>query len=96
MEAFHLILQVRTEMMSPKRACCEYRNVPVERNSFTSPVNDRLLVNSPKPKLPPYLFLQSAFASPNRPNSGGWSETCAETGIKVIFRTVRQRVKIRG
>lgn len=42
--------------MSPKRVCGEYRNVPVERNPFTSPVNDRLLVNSPKPKLPPYLF----------------------------------------
>ncbi|KAI3939957.1 hypothetical protein MKW98_029733 [Papaver atlanticum] len=40
--------------------------------------------------------LQSAFARPNRPNSGGWGETCAETGIKVIFRTVRQRVKICG
>ncbi|RZC59567.1 hypothetical protein C5167_006865 [Papaver somniferum] len=83
------------EMMSPKRVCGEYRNVLGERNSFTSPVKDRLLVNSLKSKLPPSPFLQSAFASPNRPNPGGGGETCAETGINVFFSKILKLAAVR-
>lgn len=73
---------------SPKRLCTEYRNVLVERNSFTSPVKDRLLhLSNLKSKLlPPPL--QSAFASPTKPNPGGGGETCAETGISVFFSKI--------
>lgn len=49
------------DMQSPKRVCNEYRNVLVERNSFPSPLKDRLLpFSSPRSKLPPPL--QSAFS----------------------------------
>lgn len=50
------------DLRSPKRVCTEYRSVLVERNSFTSPVKDRLLgINNLKSKiLSPAL--QSAFA----------------------------------
>lgn len=49
---------------SPKRPCTEYRSVLAERNSFASPVKDRLLAFSNlKSKLPPPL--QSAFARYN-------------------------------
>ncbi|KAI9111281.1 hypothetical protein K1719_017693 [Acacia pycnantha] len=58
------------DVRSPKRLCTEYRSVLAERNSFTSPVKDRLLpFSNLKSKLPPPL--QSAFASPTRPNPGG-------------------------
>ncbi|KAF5934855.1 hypothetical protein HYC85_025984 [Camellia sinensis] len=76
------------DIQSPKRLCTEYRSVLVERNSFTSPVKDRLLTfNTPKSKLPPPA-LQSAFASPTRPNPGAGGETCAETAINVFFSKV--------
>lgn len=72
---------------SPKRVCTEYRSVLIERNSFTSPVKDRLLgFNSLKSKLPPPI--QSAFASPARPNPAGGGETCAEAGIHVFFSKI--------
>lgn len=76
------------DMRSPKRLCTENRNVLVERNSFTSPVKDRLLhLSNLKSKLlPPPL--QSAFASPTKPNPGGGGETCAETGISVFFSKI--------
>ncbi|XP_057453588.1 retinoblastoma-related protein 1 [Lotus japonicus] len=71
---------------SPKRLCTEHRNVLVERNSFASPVKDRLLpFSNLKSKLPPPPPLQSAFASPTKPNPGGGGETCAETGINIFF-----------
>ncbi|KAF5940527.1 hypothetical protein HYC85_021694 [Camellia sinensis] len=48
-------------------------------------VKDRLLAfNTPKSKLPPPA-LQSAFASPTRPNHGAGGDTCAETAINVFF-----------
>lgn len=59
--------------------------IPIERNSFDSPVNGRLLVNGPKLKLPPYPFLRSAFASPNRPNSGGGGEHLQRQGSMLSF-----------
>lgn len=46
------------DVRSPKRLCTDYRSVLVERNSFTSPVKDRLLAFSNLKKAP----LQSAFA----------------------------------
>lgn len=50
------------DLRSPKRPCTEYRGVLLERNSFTSPVKDRLLaLSNLKSKLPPPP-LQSAFA----------------------------------
>ncbi|GMP84249.1 hypothetical protein CsSME_00037844 [Camellia sinensis var. sinensis] len=74
--------------ISPKRLCTEYRSVLVERNSFTSSVKDCLLAfNTPKSKLPPPA-LQSAFASPTRPNHGAGGETCAETAINVFFSKI--------
>ncbi|XP_043724605.1 retinoblastoma-related protein isoform X1 [Telopea speciosissima] len=82
------------DIRSPKRACSDYRNVLVERNSFTSPVKERLLAfNSLKSKLPPPL--QSAFASPTRPNPGGGEETCAETGINVFFSKIVKLAAVR-
>ncbi|XP_010250475.1 PREDICTED: retinoblastoma-related protein-like [Nelumbo nucifera] len=82
------------DIRSPKRSCGERRNVLVECNSFTSPVKDRLLaLNSLKPKLPPPL--QSAFASPTRPNPGGGGETCAETGINVFFSKIVKLAAVR-
>ncbi|KAL5570586.1 hypothetical protein UlMin_027161 [Ulmus minor] len=81
------------DMRSPKRQCTDYRSVLVERNSFTSPVKDRFLaLNNLKPKLPP---LQSAFASPTRPNPGGGGETCAETGINVFFGKIIKLAAVR-
>ncbi|KAE9592790.1 hypothetical protein Lal_00029063 [Lupinus albus] len=76
------------DIRSPKRLCTEYRNVLVDRNSFTSPVKDRsLLFSNLKSKLPPPP-LQSAFASPTKPNPGGGGETCAETGINIFFSKI--------
>ena len=50
------------DIKSPKRQCTDYHSVLVERNSFTSPVKDRLLASgNVKSKLPPPP-LQSAFA----------------------------------
>lgn len=76
---------------SPKRPCADLRSVLVERNSFTSPVKDRLLALSNKAKAP----LQSAFASPTRPNPGGGGETCAETGINIFFGKINKLAAVR-
>ncbi|CAA6659647.1 unnamed protein product [Spirodela intermedia] len=84
---------LNSEMRSPKRPCTEYRSVLVERNSFTSPVKDRLLTfNSLKSRLP---LLQSAFASPTRPNPAAGGETCAETGINIFFNKITKLAAIR-
>ncbi|KAL0421649.1 UNVERIFIED_CONTAM: Retinoblastoma-related protein [Sesamum latifolium] len=83
------------DIRSPKRVCMEYRSVLVERNPFTSPVKDRLLgLNNLKPKLPPPI-LQSAFASPTRPNPGGGGETCAETAVNVFFSKIIKLAAVR-
>ncbi|TYI83628.1 hypothetical protein E1A91_D05G306600v1 [Gossypium mustelinum] len=74
------------DVRSPKRLCTDYRSVLVERNSFTSPVKDRLLAFSNLRKAP----LQSVFASPTRPNPVGGGETCAETGINIFFSKLSQ------
>ncbi|XP_054811120.1 retinoblastoma-related protein [Prosopis cineraria] len=82
------------DIRSPKRLCTEYRSVLAERNSFTSPVKDRLLpFSNLKSKLPPPL--QSAFASPTRPNPGGGGETCAETGINIFFGKIVKLAAVR-
>ncbi|KAK6920509.1 Retinoblastoma-associated protein, A-box [Dillenia turbinata] len=83
------------DIRSPKRLCTELRSVLVERNSFTSPVKDRLLgLSTPKSKsLPPPL--QSVFASPMRPNPGGGGETCAETGINIFFSKIVKLAAVR-
>ncbi|KAL3655900.1 Retinoblastoma-related protein 1 [Castilleja foliolosa] len=83
------------DIRSPKRVCNEYRSVLVERNSFTSPVKDRLLAMSNlKSKLPPPV-LQSAFASPTRPIPGGGGETCAETAVNVFFSKIAKLAAVR-
>lgn len=74
---------------SPKRLCTENRNVLGERNPLT-PVKERLF-SPPKSKL---HFLQSAFASPARPNPAGGG-TCADTEINVFFRKILKLVAIR-
>ncbi|XVF00180.1 hypothetical protein REPUB_Repub03eG0262900 [Reevesia pubescens] len=85
------ILGQNGDVRSPKRPCIEYRSVLVERNSFTSPVKDRLLAFSNLKKAP----LQSAFASPTRPNPGGGGETCAETGINIFFSKINKLAAVR-
>ncbi|KAF8390765.1 hypothetical protein HHK36_025292 [Tetracentron sinense] len=83
------------DVRSPRRVCNDYRSVLVDRNSFASPVKDRLLgFNSLKSKLPPPP-LQSAFASPTRPNPGGGGETCAETGINIFFSKIVKLAAVR-
>nr|DAD30372.1 TPA_asm: hypothetical protein HUJ06_009223 [Nelumbo nucifera] len=83
------------DIRSPKKLCNDYRSVLVERNTFTSPVKDRLMgFNSLKSKLPPPP-LQSAFASPTRPNPGGGGETCAETGINIFFGKIVKLAAVR-
>ncbi|XP_020261207.1 retinoblastoma-related protein isoform X2 [Asparagus officinalis] len=78
---------------TPKRHCSESNSVLVERNTFTSPVKERLLSASGlKMKLPP---LQSAFASPTRPNPAAGGETCAETGINIFFSKIVKLAAIR-
>ncbi|XVF41076.1 hypothetical protein PTKIN_Ptkin01aG0251100 [Pterospermum kingtungense] len=79
------------DVRSPKRLCTDYRSVLVERNSFASPVKDRLLAFSNLKKAP----LQSAFASPTRPNPGGGGETCAETGINIFFSKINKLAAVR-
>ncbi|CAN8269422.1 unnamed protein product [Cochlearia groenlandica] len=83
------------DMKSPKRLCTDYRSILVERSSFTSPVKDRLLAlgNVKSKMLPPPL--QSAFASPTRPNPGGGGETCAETGINIFFTKINKLAAVR-
>nr|AFJ64573.1 retinoblastoma-related protein [Brassica juncea] len=83
------------DIKSPKRQCTDYRSILVERNSFTSPVKDRLLAfgNVKSKMLPPPL--QSAFASPTRPNPGGGGETCAETGINIFFTKINKLAAVR-
>ncbi|KAK4748921.1 hypothetical protein SAY87_015507 [Trapa incisa] len=83
------------EIRSPKRLCNEFRSVLVERNSFTSPVKDRLLAfSNTKTKLsaPP---LQSAFASPTRPNPASGGETCAEAAISIFFAKITKLAAVR-
>ncbi|XP_072973608.1 retinoblastoma-related protein isoform X1 [Typha angustifolia] len=80
------------DAVSPKRTCSEQRNVLIERNSFKSPVKEHLIHNGFKSKLPP---LQSAFASPTRPNPAGGGETCAETGINIFFSKIVKLAAIR-
>ncbi|OMO51320.1 Retinoblastoma-associated protein, B-box [Corchorus capsularis] len=82
------ILGQNGDVRSPKRLCTDYRSVLVERNSFTSPVKDRLLAVKKAP-------LQSAFASPTRPNPGGGGETCAETGINIFFGKINKLAAVR-
>ncbi|KAJ0263884.1 Retinoblastoma-related protein 1 [Hirschfeldia incana] len=83
------------DIKSPKRQCTEYRSILVERNSFTSPVKDRLLAfGNVKSKMQPPP-LQSAFASPTRPIPGGGGETCAETGINVFFTKINKLAAVR-
>ncbi|CAH8359941.1 unnamed protein product [Eruca vesicaria subsp. sativa] len=83
------------DMKSPKRQCTDYRSILVERNSFTSPVKDRLLAfgNVKSKMLPPPL--QSAFASPTRPNPGGGGESCAETCINIFFTKINKLAAVR-
>ncbi|KAK3228768.1 hypothetical protein Dsin_000649 [Dipteronia sinensis] len=81
------------DIRSPKRLCTDYRSVLVERNTFTSPVKDRLLAFNKSKLLPPPL--QSAFASPTRPNPGGGGETCAETGINIFFSKINKLSAVR-
>ncbi|TXG49143.1 hypothetical protein EZV62_025018 [Acer yangbiense] len=81
------------DIRSPKRPCTDYRSVLVERNTFTSPVKDRLLAFNKSKLLPPPL--QSAFASPTRPNPGGGGETCAETGINIFFSKINKLAAVR-
>ncbi|KAL0007233.1 hypothetical protein SO802_008735 [Lithocarpus litseifolius] len=81
------------DIRSPKRSCLDYRSVLVERNSFTSPVKERLLaISKSKPPPPP---LQSAFASPTRPNPSGGGETCAETEINIFFSKITKLAAVR-
>ncbi|MBA0701490.1 hypothetical protein Goari_027118, partial [Gossypium aridum] len=86
-----LILGQNGDVRSPKRLCTDYRSVLVERNSFTSPVKDRLLAFSNLRKAP----LQSVFASPTRPNPVGGGETCAETGINILFSKINKLAAVR-
>ncbi|KAL2894820.1 Retinoblastoma-related protein [Bienertia sinuspersici] len=81
------------DMRSPKRTSTEYRSVLVERNSFTSPVKDRLINNLKQKLTPPAL--QSAFASPTRLSPGGGGETCAETGINIFFSKIVKLAAVR-
>ncbi|XVE52327.1 hypothetical protein DITRI_Ditri02bG0114100 [Diplodiscus trichospermus] len=85
------ILGQNEDVRSPKRLCTDYRSILVERNSFTSPVKDRLLAFGNLKKAP----LQSAFASPTRPNPGGGGETCAETGINICFSKINKLAAVR-
>uniref|UniRef100_M4CB66 Retinoblastoma-related protein n=1 Tax=Brassica campestris TaxID=3711 RepID=M4CB66_BRACM len=99
------------DIKSPKRQCTDYHSVLVERNSFTSPVKDRLLASgNVKSKLPPPP-LQSAFAryivgvnlpffylksaNPTRPSPAGGGETCAETGINIFFTKINKLAAVR-
>ncbi|KAL4570058.1 hypothetical protein LXL04_025708 [Taraxacum kok-saghyz] len=80
------------DLRSPKRVC---GGVLVERNSFASPVKERLLgVNNVKSKiLSPAL--QSAFATPTRPNPAGRGETCAETAVNLFFSKIVKLAAVR-
>lgn len=81
-----LISAQNGDMRSPKRLCTENRNVLVERNSFTSPVKDRLLhLSNLKSKLlPPPL--QSAFARYKSDES--WSNILYKFALFQIFTTL--------
>ncbi|KAK9912658.1 hypothetical protein M0R45_036510 [Rubus argutus] len=59
----------------------------------TSPGQNGDLSNL-KSKLPPPP-LQSAFASPTRPNPGGGGETCAETGVSIFFSKIIKLAAVR-
>nr|GEV53483.1 retinoblastoma-related protein [Tanacetum cinerariifolium] len=83
------------DLRSPKRVCSEYRSVLVERNSFASPVKDRLMgINNLKSKLLSPA-LQSAFASPTRPHPSGRGETCAETAVNLFFSKIVKLAAVR-
>ncbi|CAO2833862.1 unnamed protein product [Amaranthus hypochondriacus] len=81
------------DMRSPKRTLSEYRSVLVDRNSFTSPVKERLINNLKQKLTPPAL--QSAFASPTRLSPGGGGETCAETGVNIFFSKIVKLAAVR-
>ncbi|XP_018440087.2 retinoblastoma-related protein 1 isoform X2 [Raphanus sativus] len=84
------------DIKSPKRLCTDYRSILVERSSFASPVKDRLLaLGNVKSKTLPPPPLQSAFATPTRPNPGGGGETCAETGINIFFTKINKLAAVR-
>lgn len=87
--------QTSADMRSPKRFCTENRSALVERNSFTSPVKDRVLsINNLKSRqLRPAL--QCAFASPTRPVPGIGGETCAEAAINVFFSKIMKLAAVR-
>ncbi|KAF3781853.1 Retinoblastoma-related protein [Nymphaea thermarum] len=90
----HETLSDNQASTSPKKVISDPVGVLLERNSFTSPVKERLVSFSCfKTKFPPPL--QSAFASPTRPNPAEAGETCAETGINVFFRKVLKLAAIR-
>ncbi|PWA14709.1 retinoblastoma-related protein [Artemisia annua] len=77
------------------RVCSEYQSVLVERKSFTSPVEDRLLgLNNLKSKLLSPA-LESAFASPTRPHPSGRGETCAETAVNLFFSKIVKLAAVR-
>ncbi|KAJ4898165.1 Retinoblastoma-related protein 1 [Raphanus sativus] len=83
------------DIKSPKRQCTDYHSILVERNSFTSPVKDRLLAFGNAKSKMPAPPLQSAFASPTRPNPGGGGETFAETGINIFFTKISKLAAVR-
>lgn len=74
---------------SPKRLCTDNRNVLGERN-LLSPSEERSF-GTPKSRS---HLLQSAFASPARPNPAGGG-TYADTEIGVFFRKILKLVAIR-
>ncbi|CAB4320419.1 unnamed protein product [Prunus armeniaca] len=73
----------------------DIRSPKMEQNSFTSPVKDRFLALSNLKSNLPAPPLQSAFASPTRPNPGGGGETCAETGISIFFSKIIKLAAVR-
>ncbi|GAB2234355.1 hypothetical protein Droror1_Dr00003603 [Drosera rotundifolia] len=84
------------DIKSPKRLCTEYRSALVECNSFTSPVKDRSSgLNNFRVKMTPPPALQSVFASPTQPSLKGEGETCAETGINVLFSKISKLAAVR-
>ncbi|KAL9251745.1 Retinoblastoma-related protein [Drosera capensis] len=84
------------DIRSPKRLCTEYRSALVECNSFTSPVKDRSSgLNNFRVKMTPPPALQSVFASPTQPSLKGEGETCAETGINVLFSKISKLAAVR-
>lgn len=78
------------DIRSPKRLCTGYKNVLIEHGSPTL-LKERLSsFSTPKSK----LHIQSAFASPARPNPSGGG-TCADTQITVFSRKIIKLVASR-